>query len=191
MKFAQWFAEVDGQAMLPDPIQFSYLACVLDEIHHDHLKSLVNEWMTANTGHSVPPDWIWRAHHMTVKPPGVTMKDMEIYRSFFGQPVQLSVTQIAYNGKVAGRGSGGENVGTCIAVKVKPNVSFPMTTVPHITVAHSRAVQPRVSNDVLADSRNIYAINTAMILPSVFVAIYKDQETEWPKQNYKLAKAKS
>jgi hypothetical protein len=190
MKFAQWFAEVDGQVMLPDPLQFSYLACVLDLINQEHLKGLVKNWIFNNTGHSVPPDWTWRAHHMTVKPPGVTMKDMETYRAFFGQPVQLTITQIAYNGKVAGSGSGGEDVGTCIAVKVKPNVSFPMTIVPHVTVAHSRAVQPRVSNDLLADSHNIYAIDT-LVIPSVFVAVYKDQQSVWPTQNYQLAKAKS
>jgi hypothetical protein len=174
MKFAQWFNEneLTGQTpqthpeTLPDPRQFSYIACVLDLPEQGKLERDVMEWIKLTPQGSIPPNWTWRAHHMTVKPPGVSSADLERYRQFFGQIVHLTVYEIAANDK-------------CVAVKVKPDKAFPIVAqVPHITVAHSNEVKPQYSNDLFGLVKSFPVPPRAY--QSSFVAVMRDQRNVWP-----------
>lgn len=178
MNFAEWFTEMEaiqGQSpeALPDPIQFSYIACVLDVLDQEALENAVSRWIQLTPQHFIPPGWTWRCHHMTVKPPGVSSQDMETYKPFFGQIVHLTVTEIVANDK-------------CVAVKVKPDKSFRIVpAVPHITVAHSSEVKPMYSNELFTLVKSVPV--TPLTLQSSFVAIKKDQRSEWPKMGFPMA----
>lgn len=173
MKFAQWFAEMDQQ--LPDAMQFSYIACVLDLMSQDNLEAFAKKWSFEKLGHGIASDWTYRAHHMTVlfRQGGILIEDLESYKQFFGEDVKLAVTGIAADDN-------------CIAVTVKPKSSFPMKSTPHITVAHSRAVSPVYSNTLLMDCNKIYAVDS-IELNSVFAAVKKHQKSIWPEKSFPLA----
>lgn len=180
MKFSQWFAEMDQQQPLPDPRQFSYLACVLDLTGQTHLEALAEKWAMEKMGHSIPPNWRWRSHHMTVLPPrsgGLTLPDLELYKPFFGQMVKLHVTAIAADDK-------------CMAVTVRADpANFKIVApVPHITVAHSNDVSPVYSNNLLMDRSKIHALDTTELL-STFVAVKRNQSDVWPMPRFQIAKA--
>lgn len=175
MKFAQWFTEEEGQP-LPDARQFSYIACVLDLMSQNHLEAVVKKWSLEKLGHGIPPDWLWKAHHMTVmfRQGGLLAQDLETYKHFFGQNVKLNVTGIAADDN-------------CIAVTVKPDATFPLQNArPHITVAHSRSVSPVYSNTLLMDKKNIHTTEGVEI-NSVFAAVKKDQKSIWPEKPFPLA----
>jgi hypothetical protein len=187
MKFAQWFNEVEQQpnqeAPLPDARQFSYIACVLDIRSQENLEGVAKKWFIENYG-GIPPNWSWRAHHMTVlfRKSGLVAEDMETYRKFFGQDIKLIVAGIA-----AGDTSGNPKSPEIMAVVVRPQVPFPMmNAVPHITVAHSRAVGPDASNALLTHNNLIRHIDTTE-LNSVFAAVNKDQRSIWPEKSFDLA----
>lgn len=174
MKFSQWFNEME--AAMPDARQFSYIACVLDLISQNHLEAVARKWMLENVGHDIPPDWSIRAHHMTVlfRQGGLLITDMETYRTFFGQDVHLNINGIASDDN-------------CVAVTVKPSVNFPMqNSIPHITVAHSRAVSPNYSNTLLMDKNKFHHTDSSS-LNSVFAAVKKDQKSIWPEKAFPLA----
>jgi len=174
MNFAQWF-EME-QTPLPDARQFSYIGCVLDLMSQEHLEGFAKKWSFEKLGHSIPPDWTYRAHHMTVlfRQGGLVMQDLETYRDLFGQDIQLAVTAIAADDN-------------CLAVVVKPNKSFPMqNSQPHITVAHSKSVSPVYSNNLLMDRNKIHQVNPVS-LNSVFAAVKKDQKSIWPEKSFPLA----
>lgn len=177
MNFAQWFAEEEQIAPpTPDARQFSYIGCVLDLMSQNHLEGVAKKWAIEKLGHGIPPDWTWRAHHMTVlfRQGGLTMQDMETYRALFGQDVKLHVNAIAADDN-------------CIAVTVRPEPSFPLqNSIPHITVAHSKAVSPVYSNTLLMDRNNIHPVD-AVELNSVFAAVKKDQRSIWPEKAFPLA----
>lgn len=178
MNFTKW---VEEQGLpLPDARQFSYIACVLDINSQNHLEGMAEKWFLEKFNHSLPPNWRWRSHHMTVlfRRGGLLTEDMEAYRSMFGQSVQLHITGISASD-------------TCAAVTVRPNKSFNIINPrPHITIAHSNSVSPDKSNCLLDDSKNIQKLNEAVELQSVFVAVKRDQTHVWPEQvNFKAAKS--
>lgn len=176
MEFAKWFMENDAASMMPDARQFSYIGCVLDQMSQNHLEGVVKKWAMEQMGHGIPPDWIWRAHHMTVmfRQGGLTTQDLETYRAFFGQDVKLHVNGLAADDN-------------CIAVVVKPDPSFPMQNkIPHITVAHSKSVSPVYSNTLLMDRNKIHPVSSVE-LTSVFAAVKKDQHSIWPEKSFPLA----
>lgn len=174
MKFAQWFFETDSP--LPDARQFSYIACVLDLLSQQHLEAATKKWFFEKLGHGMPPDWTWRAHHMTVlyRKGGPLTQDLETYRQFFGQDVKLIVTGIAADDN-------------CVAVKVRPNQNIPLQNAnPHVTVAHSRSVGPEYSNTLLMNNRDVQQFEITE-LNSVFAAVKKDQKSIWPEKAFPLA----
>ncbi len=176
MNFALWFTEIEQQAAMPDPRQFSYIACVLDLMSQNHLEAAARKWMLENVGHDIPPDWSLRAHHMTVlfRQGGLMAQDMETYRNFFGQDVHLNITGIASDDN-------------CVAVTVKPNANFPLqNAIPHITVAHSKQVSPVYSNNLLMDRNKFHHMDTGS-LNSVFAAVKRDQKSIWPEKSFPLA----
>ena len=178
MNFAQWFTEMDQQEPLPDARQFSYIACVLGEVAQRTLEGHAKTWYEEKSGHSWPSTgWSWRTHHMTVlyRRGGLITEDLEKYRPFFGEDVNLMVTGIAFDDK-------------CIALTVRPSVSFPIQAArPHITIAHdSHAVGPEYSNTLLMDNNKIHAVDGYSV-PSVFSAVKKDQKTTWPYRGFAMA----
>lgn len=180
MKFAQWFAEMDQQQPLPDPRQFSYLACVLDLMSQNHLEPMAEKWSMEKLGHGIPPNWRWRAHHMTVLPPrsgGLQTQDLEAYKAFFGEIVRLHVTAIAADDK-------------CIAITVRADpANFKIVpAIPHITIAHSNDVSPVYSNNLLMDRNKIHPLEGTELL-STFVAVKKNQSDVWPMPGFQIAKA--
>ncbi len=98
---------------------------------------------------------------------------METYKQYFGEDVHLTITGIASDDN-------------CVAVTVKPSVAFPMTGIPHITVAHSRSVSPVYSNNLLSDRSKIHQIET-VDLNSIFAAVKRDQRSIWPEKSFPLA----
>lgn len=182
MKFAQWFAEMDQQQSLPDPRQFSYLACVLDLTSQGELEAMAEKWALEKMAHGISPNWRWRSHHMTVLPPrsggGLLIQDLEAYKPFFGEMVRLHVTGIAANDKV-------------IAVTVRPDpANFKIVpAVPHITVAHSNEVRPFVSNNLLMDRSKIYQFEGAELRSTFFaVGPEKAGSQVWPAPKVAVAK---
>jgi hypothetical protein len=176
MKFAQWYAEMDQQEPLPDAKQFSYIACVLGKNTQTSLEGHAKNWYTEQSGNPLPTDWTWRTHHMTVlfRKSGLLTEDLEMYRQFFGEDVNLMVTGIAFNKE-------------CIALTVRPTVGFQIQpAIPHITVAHSHAVGPEYSNTLLMTRTNIHAVD-GYSFPTVFSAVKKNQYTTWPARGFAMA----
>lgn len=179
MKFAQWYAEMDQQ--LPDPRQFSYLACVLDAGSQTQLENLAEKWAVEKLGHGIPPDWRWRSHHMTVLPPrsggGLLMPDLEAYKDLFGQMVKLHITGISADEK-------------CMAVTVSSTPSFKIIpAIPHITVAHSNNVGPVCSNNLLTNRSNIHLLESVELI-STFCAVKSEKlgSEVWPTPRVAIAK---
>jgi hypothetical protein len=171
MKFAQWFMENEltppqPEQQLPDARKFSYIACVLYLMEQEKLESAVLKWAESKIIPSIPPNWTWRSHHMTAKPPGVSAQDLEAYKPFFGQTINLTVTEIAADNK-------------CVAVKVKPDKTFRIVSdPPHITIAHSSEVKPQYSNDLFKMVQSIPVPH--LVVQAVFVAVMRDQQSTWP-----------
>lgn len=170
MKFAQWFMENEltpqPEQQLPDARKFSYIACVLYLMEQEKLENNVLKWIQLTPQHAIPPNWTWRAHHMTVKPPGVSAQDLEAYKLFFGQTINLTITELAANDK-------------CVAVKVKPDKVFRIISdPPHITIAHSNEVKPQYSNDLFKIVQSVPVPH--LTVQAVFVAVMRDQQSSWP-----------
>lgn len=180
MEFAQWFSEMEQQP-LPDARQFSYIACVLSLKAQETLELEVEKWLPQAFENKIvdfkiiPPGWSWRTHHTTVIPPAVMIEDMEACRQFFGEIVPLTVTGIGVN----------ENI---IAVTIHPQKPLPFkgAITPHITIAHSRAVQPKDSNSMLMNRKNVHQFSATEVI-SVFSAVKKDQITIWPPKRFDMA----
>lgn len=179
MNFAKWFTEMDQQQTLPDPRQFIYIACLLDESVQDDLKKYAAKWISDNSGRTIPPNWIWKAHHMTVlfRGSGLVQKDMETYRNLWGEEITLTVTGIAFDldkQKIA-------------AVTVKPSQSFPMQNViPHITIAHEPSVGAKESNTLLMNHDLIHKVNPVQ-LRSTFSALNDRRGLIWPPKSFNQA----
>lgn len=182
MKFAQWFSEMDQQTPLPDARQFSYIACVLSRQEQKVLEGEVENWISQAFDNkiidkfkAIPSGWSWRTHHMTVIPPNLMAEDMETCRQFFGEDVPLTITHVGLN----------ENI-VAVMVHVQKPLPFKGVAIPHITIAHSRAVMPKDSSNMLMDRKNIHQFS-ATGLTSVFSAVKKDQTTLWPPERYAMA----
>lgn len=166
MNFAKWMEE---QGQLPDARQFSYIACVLYKGSQDNLKRAAETWYSETFGTAFPNDWIWKCHHMTVKPPGVQTSDLVKYQHLFGVDVKLTITGMAV-----------DNI--AFAAEVKPDIRFDIQPpVAHITIAHSRNASPKDSNQLLAYRAGIKPAKPLM-LESIFAAVKRDQRSIYPEK---------
>ncbi len=175
MNFAQW-VENEMTLPLPDAKQFSYIACVLDEMSQTHLESATKKWFFEFFGHDVPPSWSWRCHHMTVlfRQGGILTEDLEKYRQYFGDNVVLHIKAIVADDNA-------------VAALVRPNINFPIQNpIPHITIAHSKSVSPVYSNSLLLNREKFHKVETVDV-NSVFAAVKKNQTDIWPEKPFKLA----
>lgn len=173
MKFSIWLNEVEQQ-MTPDARQFAYIGCVLEKISQNNLISIARELYNQQNGTNIPVNWTFRAHHMTVKfKPQAT--DMQVLHPFMGQKIELHVIRFASDKD-------------CCAVTVSSNPKLPIINgTPHITIAHSKAVDPVYSNALIQDKSKIISAHDNTELISILLAVQHEQDNVWPKTVISLA----
>ena len=173
MKFTIWLTEMEQQ-MSPDARQFAYIGCVLEKISQTHLIGVARKLFMEQNGRNIPMDWTCRAHHMTVKFKPQTA-DMQALHQFMGQKVELHVLNFASDDN-------------CCAVTVSSNPRLPINNdISHITIAHSKAVSPVYSNDLLRNKNKMIAAHDNTALISLLLAVKHDQSKVWPETIIPLA----
>jgi len=160
--------------MTPDARQFAYIGCVLEKISQNHLIGVARKLFMEQNGRDIPTDWNFRAHHMTVKfKPQAA--DMQALQQFMGQKVELHVLNFASDDN-------------CCAVTVSSNPKLPINNgIPHITIAHSKAVSPVYSNTLLQNRSEMIAAHDNTALISLLLAVKHDQSKVWPETIIPLA----
>lgn len=160
--------------MSPDARQFAYIGCVLEKISQTHLIGVARKLFMEQNGRNIPMDWTCRAHHMTVKFKPQTA-DMQALHQFMGQKVELHVLNFASDDN-------------CCAVTVSSNPRLPINNdISHITIAHSKAVSPVYSNDLLRNKSKMIAAHDNTALISLLLAVKHDQSKVWPETIIPLA----
>lgn len=172
MIFTEWLdGREEGEFNPPDAKEFEYLACVLHAASQKELIRAAQRYLEQQTGSLIPPHWVGRCHHMTVKY-APTKGDMRALAGKFGKPFLLKVDAFAHDPH-----------GLAVIVKGDINSS---QAVPHITIAHSPEVGSVYSNDLLKDKSKWHRYLEIGDLYSVLMGVRKDN-TVWPSLVTQLA----
>lgn len=166
MKFSNWMQLKESEQAFPQVFDILYTCCVLHKNSQQALLGTVRRWMFGASGSDIPKGWTGRSHHMTIKFKP-KQADVEALSDLFGKSVNLTVTDWAFDEHG-------------IAVVVQPNVSLNIGQIPHITVAHSRAVGAVYSNTLLGNKSKWLPASDNLVLESFVVGVKSDNTTIWP-----------
>ncbi len=171
MKFTKWIELKENMEPkpAPDAKEIIYTACVLNKFSQEELLAQCEQMMMETEGVSWRrPGWLVKAHHMTVLPPKPSQSDITAATNYFGEEVQLTVTDWVADE-------------FCFAVVVRPSMPLSIkNAVPHITVAHSRDVGPKYSNILLLNRVNWRHLHKPFVLNSFYLAIGRNGLTTYP-----------
>ena len=168
LKFKQWLENQQDLTDTPQPdaTKILYTAAVLHKYSQQTLVDTITKLMFETVGSGIPPNWIIRAHHMTIKY-APKQSDIEALKPLLGKEVELQVTYWAQDDHG-------------IAVVVHPKTALPTTNaVNHITVAHSRDVGAVYSNTLLAD-KSKWIRSKNITLNSEIACVLRDNVTTIP-----------